>query len=195
MAGTFDARVLRHWKVLGLVLIAVLALASGVYAYWRINAPRSPTLYVTATSPPLELRMELDKAEFGLNETIAIHLFLRNIGERAIKIYFPYINTGGVGFIVEYANGTEVFNFPRGGLASVDEVTLELGGQISKTLNWSQIGRRLVGDVIVGTYSVPSGTYYIIGRTEPYLIDVDIATATPPWTPLIQTPPIAITIS
>jgi hypothetical protein len=179
----------RSWKLWGLAAVVLVALASSGYAYWRSNASPSSSLYVTATKPPIELRMELDKTEFQLNETVAIHLLLKNIGDGTIKIFFPYMN-GGLGYVVKDANGVEIFNFPLGGLCAIEEVTLDPGRQVTKALDWSQIGRPSNGD-FGATYSVPSGTYYIIGRTELYLID---SLEAEQWTPWIATPSITITI-
>jgi hypothetical protein len=134
--------------------------------------------------------MELDKTEFQLNESVAIRLFLKNIGVQTITIFFPYL-LNRVGFIVKDINNTVVFNFPLGGPAAIDEVTLEPNGQISRTFNWSQIGSYPNGSGGVLQKSVPPGTYHIIGRTGKYLIGSLEAES---WTPWIETPPITITI-
>lgn len=170
----------------------LIALASVAYAYWRINASPSPTLYVTATSPPLELRMELDKTEFQLNETVIINLFLKNTGERTITIFVPYLQHF-FGFIVKDRNNTVVLNYPYGGYAAIDKVTLEPGDQINETLNWSQIGHYPDGSGGVYLHSVPLGTYHITGRTGEYLMDS--LEGAEDWTPWIETPSIKITIS
>lgn len=180
----------RHWKLLGLAVVILIALSSSAYAYWRVNAP-TPTLHVTATRPPLELRMELEKTEFQLNETVAIHLFLTNIGDKTITIFVPYIEHW-VGFIVKDANNTVVLDFPYGGLAAVDETTLEPSGQINRTLYWSQIGHYRDGSGGVVLRSVPPGTYHITGRTGEYLTHG--LEEAEDWAPQIETPSITIAI-
>ena len=180
----------RRWKLLGLATVVFVALASSVYAYWRINASATP--YVTATSPPLELRMELDKTEYLLNETVAIHLSLKNIGDKTIKMFVPSLQQF-VGFVIKDENNTVVLDFPYGGLLAIDDATLEPGGQISRTFDWPQIGHYPDGHGGVYQDSVPPGTYHIIGRTEPYWIGS--FDAFEHWTPWIETPPITLTIS
>ena len=179
----------RHWKVLGLATVVFVALASSVYAYWRINASATP--YVTAISQPLELRMELDKTEFQRNETIIVHLFLKNIGSETITIAFVYANDD-VGFIVKDENDTEVYVHPITFLTGSRHVVLEPGGHISgewwNPTEWNQKGNH------PGKYDsvlVPPGTYKIVGRTGKFTIEGK----TPPPNLRIETPPMTITIS
>jgi len=179
----------RRWKLFGLSVVIIFVLASSAYIYWRINAP-PPTLCVTATSPPLELRMELDKTEFQLNETVAIHMSLKNIGDDPTTIF-----TGNyqqfVGFIVKDINNTVVLDSPYGGLPTIDEATLESGGQINKTFNWSQTGLYPDGSGGVVQRSVPHGIYHIIGRTVEHLV---YSLGAEDWID-IKTPSITITIT
>ena len=179
----------RRRKLLGLSVATILVFASAIYVYWRIHAPSSSTLYVTATSPPLELRMELDKTEFQLNETVAIHLSLKNIGDKTITIIVPSLEHW-VGFIVKDVNNTVVRNFPSGGAPVLDETTLGPGRQINRTYNWSQIGHYPDGSGGVLTRSVPPGTYHIIGRTGEHLA---CSLGAEDWID-IKTPSITITI-
>lgn len=179
----------RQWKLWGAAAVIVVALASSVYAYWAINAPGSPTLYVTATSPPLELRMELDKAAFARNETVAIHLALKNIGAETITIFAPFID-GFVGFIVKDGNGTVVLDYPSGGFAAVDEATLEPGDQLRKTFDWTQFGHYPGESSGVIREAVPPGTYQILGRTDRAL---SYSSEVGDWVD-ITTPAITITI-
>jgi hypothetical protein len=175
----------RHWKVLGLTAVILVALASSAYAYWRINAPLSPTSYATATSPPLELRMELEKTQFQLNETIIVHLFLTNIGSEKVTIIFSYMNYM-VGFVVEDENGTKVFEQPMGYLCTIKEVILEPGDQISETLEWHQVCNIHPFD----HQPFALGTYRIIGRTGYHSIG-----GFESLPERFDTPPITITIS
>jgi len=186
LSASLKRSVGRHWKVLGLTAVILVTLASSAYAYWRINAPSSASLYVTATSPPLELRMELEKTELQLNETIIVRLFLTNIGSEKITIVFNYMNDM-VGFIVEDENDTEVFVHPEMFLTAVRKVDLEPGDQISEMLKWSQKGNR------PGNYglSVSAGTYKIIGRTGKF----GIVGKNLPKGYRIETPLITITTS
>lgn len=178
----------KHWKLLGLTTVIIISFASIAYAYWR-NSASSPTLYVTATYPPLELRMELEKTEFQQNETIVIHLFLKNIGDETITIVFTYANDL-VGFIVKDENDTEVYVHPITFLTAVEKVDLEPGDQITEywwfPTEWDQKGN------LAGKYDsipVPPGTYKIIGRTGRFSI---VGKTSPRGR--IETPAIAITI-
>jgi hypothetical protein len=177
----------RSWKVWGLVAVVLTALASSGYAYWTSNSP-SPSLYVTATKPPIEVRMELDKTEFQLNETIVVRLFLRNIGSEAITLVFHYKNFI-VGFVVKYENDTRVFEHPSMYLCAIEEVVLEPGDQISAkwwdSMEWDQKG--LHGDYYGRL--VPPGTYKIIGQTGYHHIK---GIESPEK---FETPPITIVIS
>jgi len=159
----------RRLKLLVLSTVAILVSASAIYVYWRISAPPSSTLCVTATQPPLELRMELEKTEFQLNETVAIHLSLKNIGNKMIRVFFPYIGKT-VGFIVKDADSNVVYDFPYSGFTGIGEVILKSGVQINKTFHWSQIS--FYNDGPDDGYSDPvsPGTYYIAGRSELYSI-------------------------
>lgn len=180
----------RRWKLLGLSVVATFVLAASIYAYWRINAPSPSTLCVTDTLPPLELRMELDKTEFQLNETVAIHISLKNIGDGPITIFTPNYQQF-VGFIVKDINNTVVLDFPYSGLPTIDEATLESGGQINKTFNWSQTGLYPDGSGGVVERSVPHGIYHIIGRTGEHLTyDLEAEE----WID-IKTPSITVTIT
>ena len=168
--------------------VVLVALTSSGYAYWRINASPSSSLYVTATKPPLELRMELDKTEFQLNETIVVRLFLRNIGSEAITLVFHYENFI-VGLVVKDENDTRVFEHPSMYLCAIEEVVLEPGDQISAkwwdSMEWDQKG--LHGDYYGRL--VPPGTYKIIGQTGYHHIRGIESTEK------FETPPIAIVIS
>lgn len=189
---------LSHWKVLGLVLIAVLALASGVYAYWRFNTRTPSAPYTASVWPPLELRMELDKTQFQLGEMLTIRLFLKNINDANVKIAF---SEGAIrlGFLVLDENGSVVFKMPLMTVESVEEVSLEPNGQISRVREWYQIGN------IPNEYyekQVPMGIYTIIGRTSPILSmpGYDLPPPSPrrgsdPPLRRIETPPIMITIA
>jgi len=169
----------RHWKIVGLVLLSVLALASAVYAYWRINTQTTLTpsteSYAVALSPPLELRIELDKTEFQLGETVNIRLFLKNISNQTTTVVFPYVD-GKLGFNVKDSSDEVIYIRNPGVYPMFANVTLAPGGQISETLDWSQVKET------PERQPVDPGAYKIIGRAGRY------------WSPLLETQPIIIVI-
>ena len=180
----------RRWKLLGLSVVIIFVLASSAYVYWRINAPPSSTLCVTATSPPLELRMELDKTEFQQNETIVVSLFLTNKGSEPVTLAFGY-QTDLVGFLVKDENDTEVYVHPHVYLPLTCDIVLEPDEQITSRAGypteWNQKGN------LAGKYYgklVPPGTYKIIGST----VQFGIVDQTGPESGRIETPPITVTI-
>lgn len=178
----------RHWKLLGLIAIIVIAMASTTYAYWLVNAPSSATLYVTATYPPLELRMELEKTEFQQGEEIPVHLSLRNLNDEQVNITFCEMGHY-VDFRVLDKKNTEVFIYYAGALTALDEVILGPYDQIDRTFPWTQISNR------PGEYDgkqVPAGTYKIIGFTG-CIIQIDLEEFIPAFQ--FETPPMEITIS
>lgn len=187
----------RHWKLLGLVAVALLGLASSVYAYWRINTPHSSTPYVTATSPPLELRMELDKTEFQQGETVRIRFYLTNIDENPVRIAFAYRNFI-FGFIVKDENNTRVFLHPVIQITALKDVILKTGDQLNETLEWTQE----FNQGSASGHPFKTGAYKIIGRTGTfYLAEGDWSETSTfgdiSWGPLsqIETPTLAIVIS
>ncbi|MDH5268110.1 MAG: BsuPI-related putative proteinase inhibitor, partial [Candidatus Bathyarchaeota archaeon] len=96
-----------------------------------------------------------------------------------------------VGFIVKDINNTVFLDSPYGGLPTIDEATLESGGQINKTFNWSQTGLCPDGSGGVVQRSVPHGIYHIIGRTVEHLV---YSLGAEDWID-IKTPSITITIT
>lgn len=192
MSTYLKRNVHKHWKLLGLTTVILLALASSAYAYWRINTPSSPTLYVKATSPPLELRMELEKTEFQLNETIQMQLYLKNIDEKPVRIAFAYINFI-FGFVVKDVNDTRVFLHPRIRWATIKEVILESGGQLNDTLEWVQEYNQ---EAAAGQ-PFKTGTYKITGLTGTYYLPESVWSETDTsWGPLyqIETPSMTVAI-
>ena len=179
---------------MGLTTVIVIAMASIVYAYWRINAPSSPTLYVTATYPPLELRMELEKTEFQQGEKVAILLFLKNIGNEPVEIGFPKWSAWRgdtqrhvLNFIVKAENDTTVYIHFRTFYLSVYGFTLESGEQRIETLEWAQTYNQ---DPYSGQ-PFKLGEYKIIGQTMTYgILGKDL-----PKGHRLETPPITITIT
>jgi hypothetical protein len=186
-----------HWKLLGLIAVIVIAMASTVYAYWRINAPSFPTSYATATLPPLELSAELDKTEFQQGETIQIRFHLKNIDKKPVRIAFAYQNFI-FGFIVENENSTKVFLHPVMLVTTLEDVILEPSDQLGETQEWVQEYNQ---DPACGEPFKP-GIYKIIGCTGTfYLAEGDWSETSTlsdiSWGPLsqIETPPITIVIS
>jgi len=181
----------RRWKLFGLSVVITFVLLASIYVYWRINAPSPSTLCVTATSPPLELRMELDKTDFQQGETIVVSLFLTNKGSEPVALRFTYLN-GHVGFLVKDENDTEVYEYPNFYLFLADNLVLEPSEQITapwdEPTEWNQKGN------MPGKYyglQVPPGTYKIIGRTG----RVSINGESPSESGRIETPPITVTIA
>jgi hypothetical protein len=187
----------RRWKLLGLSVVTILALASSAYVYWRINAPPSSTLCVTATSPPFEFRMELDKKEFQLSETVAIRMSLKNIDEKPVRIAFSNENFI-FGFEVKDENDTRVFLRPVWLRPAIEDVILQPSDQLNETLEWSQEASQ--GSAYGQSFEV--GAYKIIGRTGTFYLAEGNWNETSTfgdisWGPLpqIETPSIAITVT
>lgn len=192
MSGLFasfksDAR--RRWKLLAITAIVILALVSSSYAHWRITAPSSPALYVTATIPPLELRMELDKREFQQGEEVVVRLSLKNIESEKVDVGFPQWAASNddpgvrhvLNFVVRDANDTIVYIRFELFFQSVVDFSLEPGEQHSEILKWTQTYNQ---EPYAGQ-PFKTGTYKIIGQTSSY--DV--------WPKSrFETPPITITI-
>lgn len=173
---------LGHWKLLGLAAVMLVALASSAYAYWRINATPSQTLYVTATSPPLELRMELDKTEFELGENVTVYLSLKNVGDHTINVTFPHI--GNKFYItVRDANSTAIYESLRGGFHALWVIPLDPREVINETIVWPQV--KQLHETWDLKEKVPPGTYTLTGHSEGNLITA---------TERLVTPPITITI-
>lgn len=198
MVRTLRGLFLRHWKVLGLVLIASLTSVSGAYAYWRLNAQPSSTPYSTAVSPPLELRLELDKTEFQLGETVVMRLFLKNIGDQTLTIDLAHRDRPPAWgrFIVKHANDTRFFNWPEMDFPMADRFSIDPGEQVNRTFEWDQLGYGFDsnGRIIELRKPASPGTYKIIGRTEDGVSGRGIAVIEVQRTIKMETPPIVITI-
>jgi hypothetical protein len=182
-----------HWKVLGLALIAILALSTGVYANWRLNTQPASEQYSIAVSPPLELRLGLDKTQFLQNETVVIRLSLRNISNQTITMLFANTNDK-IGFTVKDADDRVIFTYPGWVYPLTEEVILKPGDQITQNwrdeaIQWHQV--RAVRELLEPPFEEPVslGTYKIMGTTgsmgvQGYQLPEKI-----------ETPPIIITIS
>ena len=197
MLRRVERLLLGRWRLVGLVLIVALALVSSVYAYWRINSQASTAAHSEATVSPLELRIELDKTQFQLGETVAIRVYLKNISNQTIHVYFPH-EDGRLGYYVKNASDIRIMSQgPPGFLQSVGLNMLAPGEAVTENypgeiFSWLQTE----SDRDAPPYyvkQVKPGTYKIIGSTGIYLVgSLDIG---PPWNPPIETPPITITIS
>ena len=160
----------RHWKLLGLIAVVIIASASTVYAYWKTTTPSTPTLHVTASYPPLELRMQLDKLEFQQGETVNVHLYLKNIGSETITVSFNDMNDQ-VGFVVKDRSNNEISMHPEVFLPLTWEVELPPGDEIrgddlfhgTYRPMWDQKSNMPSNDYYL--LQVPAGKYQIIGRT------------------------------
>ena len=192
MSAYLKSSLRKHWKLLGLALVIVIVLSSSAYAYWRVNAP-IPALYVTATYPPLELRLELEKTEFQQGEKVVILLFLKNIGSEPVEIRFNQWWDAGddhrhvIRFIVQDENDTSVYIYPILMFLSVYDVVLEPGEQRIETYEWTQTYNQ---DPYYGQ-SFKLGAYKVIGETMTF----GIVGRNLPKGHRLETPPIAITIT
>ena len=188
----------RRWKLLGLSAAIILVSASVIYVYWRIHVPSSPILWVTATSPPLELRMELDKTEFQPNETITVNLFLKNIGSETVEIIFHHIWGYDVrhvlNFIIKDTNGTIVYRHFGMMRLALYPIVLGRGEQRTEILEWNQTLKP-------GTYKImgQSMTYSIVGRNLPkgHRLETPLMTVTitPPPQVTATYPPLELSMN
>lgn len=191
MVRTLRGLFLRHWKVFSLVSIVFLTSVSGAYAYWRLNAQSSSTPYSTAVSPPLELRLELDKTQFQLGETVMVHISLTNIEDKDITVNIACL--GRYGFLVKDENDTIIH---RGGAlegcaTSVENLPLPAGSKIERRDEWPQIRNKLPWDPVTQKPTLaPPSTYKITARTLPFsILGTDISSHG------LETPPLTITIT
>lgn len=107
----FEKLVSVHWKALSLIVVVSLVSVSGVYAYLRNSVVTAPSpVTSSATSYPLELRMELNKTQFNQGELINPIAYLKNIANRTVQID----STGGLfNFEVTDDNGTIIYDWRR----------------------------------------------------------------------------------
>lgn len=158
-----------HWKALSLIAVAVLALASGVYAYWINSVPSAPSPATsTATSYPLELRIELNKTEFQLEEMVTISASLRNISNKTIILHYPswLPYTNDFTFNITDESGREIYTWTKNfaHLYVTREYTLEPGAEKRGTLQWPQINDVIVekANNVFENEKVSKGMYKVI---------------------------------
>jgi hypothetical protein len=168
--------------------VLLIALVSSVYAYWRFTTPSTPSFYVTASYPPLELRVQLDKTEFALGEEVAVHLSLRNLNNRQVNITFSYLGVYVDFKILDKKNTVVFLTWYGGWQPALDEVTLAPQGQLSKILLWDQTSqtKEFYGQQVL------ADTYRIVGCSGP-IYKIDQEKFVPAFE--IEAPQMQITIS
>jgi len=140
------------------LLVIVLGLTVGVFAYSRLSHPPAGPR-ASVTSQPLKFSMELEKAEFQYGENITIKFRLENIGNETITIErwnppgWPYeyketsyfnvyaqdewkLREFHFGFQIMDTNGTEVYDVSEGILDYVYDLRIDPGGWIEQTITW-----------------------------------------------------------
>jgi len=163
----FRSLISAHLKALGLVVVIVLALVSGVYAYWKLNNPsQSSPATSTFISYPIEFGMELNNTGFAVGESVAVRLYLKNISNRSVVVSF--ITSLALDFIVKDTNGASVYiwSFWKYFLAAPMSKLLHPCEALNRTLWWEQT---YSSPDFLDKYqqTVPSGRYFIEGLTAP----------------------------
>lgn len=192
MAEAFRGLLHRHWKVLVIVLTAILALALGSYAIWNyINPLLMP--HSVALSWPVELRLELDKTWFRRGEIVVVRVSLQNMGDKNITLSFlcyAEYSLGRYGFLVKDVDDTIVHREGTGDcFMAVKNQHLPAGNKTEHVFQWTQIGNRLPSDGAWVDPTLPFGNYEIAAVTLPYEV---LETGT--WNGRLETPPITITL-
>jgi hypothetical protein len=150
----------RQRKILVAIVIAIVLLSAGGYAYLA-SLPPPPGPLVTVASPPLQFSMQIDKTEYNMGENITMTFWLKNTSNKTITITYPDFNVyfGHVvlfDFIITDMNGTEIYRWSsvHAHLCAKYKFTLNPGEEINQTNFWSQ-------DTYWEEGKVPAGTYYI----------------------------------
>jgi hypothetical protein len=184
-----------------LIALVVVAAAAGAYAYFSsLSAMRGPR--VSLISLPVQLSMELDKAEYQQDENITVTLTLENKGNASLTIAVnPSIpfqrHPPPLLFDLEImnGNGTTMGTFSQGWytLYSSYEYTLSPGESLSQTLVWVQSTKYLVSGEYQGG-QLPPGSYSIRGMTPPSNGGMGISIGSQPYTSY-ETPSITFVIT
>ena len=155
----------RRWKVLSIIAVVLLALSSVAYAYLKLtSSSTSPLPTSVFQSYPLELRMELDKTEFQLGELITVRVFLKNISNQTITLYFGMklfdLN-------ITDANGTLIYgwSYGKGFPARLIPITLDPYRELAETFVWDQLDNN--GN------TVEPRAYNVIGFTGRFGFDLE----------------------
>ena len=193
LAEAFRGLVHRHWKVLVIILTAILALALGFYAIWSYINPLLMPHSVVALSGPLQLRLELDKTWFRRGEIVVVRISLQNMGDKNITLSFLCYaeqSLGRYGFLVKDVDDTIVHREgTRDCFMAVKNQYLPAGNKTEHVFQWDQTGNKLPSDEAWVDPPVPFGNYEIAALTLPYEV---LETGT--WNSRLETPPITITI-
>jgi len=175
----------RFWVKICLLVI-VLGLTVGVFAYSRLSHP-SAGPRVSVTSQPLRFSMELGKDEFQYGKNITIKFRLENIGNETITInrwnppgwpsgyketsYSKVHGFGGLfgeeefhfGFRITYPNGTEIYELTEGFLDYAYSFRMDRGGWIEQTIIWDYYSTLWEELDILNPYPLSRVTYQIRG--------------------------------
>lgn len=173
-------------RILIVSLTVVLIAAASVYGMQVLTFVNQVTPVISvATWDQFELKLEANKATFGVGEPVEIKVSLTNIGNETAELAFTHKNQK-VMFRIFDTNGTDVFGTNFVGLMATQTVSLEPNQTLSETYAWMQKG---MFDIYNSTTQVPIGNYTIIGKTGRfYFKDY---TSPSVW---IETQPIVITI-
>jgi len=177
----------RFRKVIFLVVVLLVALTVGVYAYMISLSPHAGPR-VSVVSPPLEFSIGLEKTEFQQAEPINMTVSLKNVGNEMIQLmwtsyYLYYDQRMYFDFVIVDENDTLVYQWTGEHLAfaAVLTETLNPGEQLVSVYPWYQ----LYG------YEGGEGTYYVKGLTRSVHLTVNDQTSTI----LLETPSITIIIN
>ena len=188
------------------LLVIVLGLTVGVFAYSRLSYPPAGPR-VSVTSQPLKFSMELEKDDFQYGKNITIKFRLENIGNETITIWrgqppgWPneyketsYHNVHGdtralekefhFGFQITHDNGTEIYDFREGILTYAYDFRIDPGGWMEQTIIWNYYSIEWTG--IYNPFQLARGIYQIRGAVDYGLNSSPICT--------LETPSIAFVI-
>jgi len=130
---------------------------------------------VSLISLPVQLSMELDKAEYQQDENTTVTLTLENEGNESLSIIvldsIPFQRHPPpllFDFEIMNENGTTIGTFSQGwySFSSSYEYTLNPGENLSQTLVWVQSTKYLASGEYKGG-QLPLGSYSMRGMTPP----------------------------
>ena len=200
-------------KVVLLAIILAMGLAAGTYAYYAL-VPLSETVgpSVSITSPPLQLSLSLDKAEYQTSDNLTLSFSLRNISNRTVTMtesrtyslasVARYTTTSAVGVSTRNAGELErrsCFDFtlvgsdgtfadvPRAGIGFPEMfyVALEPDGCLNQTFSFSSL--LSFWNLMISDQPPHTGTFQIRASLADFSVEgIDAAT--------FETPSIAFTI-
>lgn len=142
--------------ILVAILIIIVVLSTGAYAYWA-SLPSVGGLKVTLTSTPLELSLSLDKTRYTFGEEMMLSFYLRNISNETVTVTKNTMQGAEIGksltaaegvttrptymvnvlnhfgLALYYGNGTMIFRYVRRGVSGDYDIILQPKASLNQT--------------------------------------------------------------